>query len=65
MKLRQSQQTLVTLANASEMVRNIATGVLGNEVSDTLNGTPINRNVIQALSQVQFQKAVSVYLKGA
>lgn len=65
MKLRQTEQTVTTLANASELVRNIAQGVVGNEVADTLNGTPLNRDTIQGLAAVEFQKAVSKYTKGS
>lgn len=65
MKLRQSEQTVVTLANAGELVRNITQGVLGDDVADTLNGTPINRDVTTALAQVTFQQSVSKYINGA
>lgn len=62
MKLRQSEQTVVTLANAGELVKNITQCVIGNEVADTLNGSPLNGNVILGLAQSKFQQSVSKYL---
>lgn len=63
MKLQQSEQTVVTLANASELVRNITQGVLGNDVADTVNGAPINSDMINNLATVEFQKSMSKFLK--
>ena len=63
MKLQQSEKTLVVLANATELVRNIAQGVIGNEVADTFNGSPLTRGVIYQLAQAQFQAAASPFLK--
>lgn len=65
MKSRASEQTLVTLANAGELVNNIAQGVIGNEVADTLAGSPLTRGIIYNLAQTQFQSAVSTYVGGA
>lgn len=62
MKLRQSEQTVTTLANAGELVHNIVRGVVGTAVADSIDGTPITRDVVQALAQVEFQKATSKYL---
>jgi hypothetical protein len=59
MKHAQSQQTLTTLANAGELVANIAQGVIGNEVADSFNGSPLTRAVVYQLAQTQFQATVS------
>lgn len=59
MKSKSSQQTLVTLANAGELVNNIAQGVIGNEVADTFNGSPLTRAVVYNLAQTQFQASVA------
>lgn len=63
MKLRESQQTLTTLANGAELVRHIAQGVVGNEVADTFNGSPLTRGVLYNLAQTKFQSAVSKHLQ--
>ena len=62
MKHAKSQQTLTTLANAGELVANIAQGVIGNEVADSFNGSPLTRAVVYNLAQTQFQAAVSKHL---
>lgn len=59
MKLRQSQQTLVTLANATELVQSIVLGVVGNEVADTFDGNELTRGVVYAMAQTKFQSALS------
>jgi hypothetical protein len=62
MKHRESERTLVTLANASELVVSVAQNVLGNEVADTLNGSPLSRDIIHQMAQTVFQSSVSQYL---
>lgn len=62
MQLLQSERTLVTLANASELVNNIAQGVLGNEVADTFGGSPLTHAIVYTLAQTQFQAAVAKYI---
>lgn len=61
MKLKQSEQTLVTLANATQLVRNIAQGVLGNDIASTFAGSDITRQVIDNNAQSHFQAAVAPY----
>lgn len=62
MKSQQSTQTLVTLANAGELVNQIAQGVMGNEVADTFGGSPLSHAIVYNLAQTQFQSAVSKHL---
>ena len=59
---KKSERTLVTLANASELVANVAQGVLGNEVADTFCGSPLTRSMIQNLAQTVFQSKASPFL---
>lgn len=59
MKRKESEQTLVVLANAAELVNNIAQGVIGNEVADTFAGNDLTRGVVYNLAQTQFQAAVT------
>ena len=61
---KDSQQTLVTLANGAELVRSIAQGVMGNEVADTFQGSALTRGVLLNLAQTQFQAAVAPYVGG-
>lgn len=62
MKLRQTQQTIVTGANAGALVQHIVQGVVGNEVADTLQGSPLASGIIQDMAQAKFQQAVSKFL---
>ncbi len=64
MKLKQSEQTLVTLGNAANIVTLIAQNVLGDDVADTLEGTPITRQAItdMTLLEIAGQPHISKYL---
>ena len=62
MKNRNSVNTIVVLANAAELVNNIAQGVIGNEVADTFDGSPLTTSLVHNLAQVQFQAAVTKYI---
>lgn len=59
MKSPQSAQTLVTLANAGELVAGIALSVMGNDIADSFAGSPLTRGIIYNLAQVQFQSTLS------
>ena len=62
MKHRETERTLVTLANASELVISITQNIVGNEVADTFNGSPLSRELIHTLAQTSFQGSVNKYL---
>jgi hypothetical protein len=53
----QSLQTVVTLANAAELASVIAAGVLGNDVSDVVEGKVLNSNVVRDLTLANVQSA--------
>ena len=59
MNLRESQQTLTTLANAGELAQCIAKNVMGNEVADSFNGSPLTRGVLYTLAQTKFHAALA------
>lgn len=59
-----AEQTLATLGNANELVRFVAQEVIGNEVADTINGSPIGRDTIYQLAQAAFMKNLDKYRKG-
>lgn len=63
MQFRESEKTLTTLGNGSELVRAIAQGVVGNEVADTINGSPLTRSIIFNLAQTRFQAHLGKYLE--
>lgn len=64
MKKKESEHTLVVLANASDLVNNIAQGVLGNDVADTFAGSPLTRSAVHNLAQTTFQAAVTKVIGG-
>lgn len=58
-----ANSTLATLANANELVRCVAQEVVGNEIADTINGSPISRETIYSLSQATIMKQLSNFRK--
>lgn len=64
MKDKNTFETVVTLSNAAELVTVLAQGVLGNEVADTLHGSPLTRSVIYNQAMVRFQNAINQKVKG-
>lgn len=54
-----TERTLTTLANGSELVKNVAQAIIGNDVADTMNGSPLTQEVLFNLAQTEFQAAVS------
>ncbi len=61
MKLISSLQTVVTLANASELVCNIAQEVLGNDVADAVGGNVLTQDAVRALALSQFQTQKNIH----
>ena len=59
MKHLESERTLVTLANASELVISITQNVVGNDIADTFNGSPLSRELIHSLAQTSFRAAIN------
>lgn len=59
MKFADSQTTLTTLANASELVASVVQEVVGNDLADTINGTPLTRTVIYNLAQSKIQSVLA------
>ncbi len=59
MKFRDTQETIATLANAAELVRCVAQNVMGNDVADTFEGSPLSRGIIYNLAQSTFQTSLS------
>jgi ABC-type amino acid transport system permease subunit len=62
MKNVESANTLVVLANATELTARIAAKVLGNGIASTFAGAELTTGAIHSLAQSQFQAAVSTYL---
>jgi len=63
MKHPESVTSTLTLANAGELVNNIARGVLGNDVADTFQGSVISRGLIYNLVQTHAQERLSAHLQ--
>jgi hypothetical protein len=62
MKNRESEVTLVAVANATELARVVVQGVVGNDVADTIGGEPLTTDIINQLVLAKIQAATSVYL---
>lgn len=65
MKNLSSVQTVVTLANAVELVCGVAKNVLGNDVSDMVDGAELNANAVRALTLTEIQSKFTIYGGGA
>ncbi len=67
MQTQVSQQalnnTMATLGNANELVRFVAQEVVGNEVADTINGSPISQSTIYSLASSAFMKHLDKFRK--
>jgi hypothetical protein len=62
MKNRESEKTLVALANAQELVRVVVQGVVGNDVADTIAGSPLTGEIINQITLSQIQAPLQQYL---
>lgn len=62
MQNRESEKTLVTLANATELVRCVVQGVVGNDVADTIEGSPLTGDIINEIALARFQACLKTYL---
>lgn len=59
MGIKDTEMSLRTLGNASELVAAIAQEVVGNDVADSINGSVITRDVVYQLAQSQFAARLS------
>lgn len=59
MKTQETAMSVATLANAGDLVANIAQGVMGDDVATTFNGSNLTRSAIYDLAQVEFQKVIT------
>ncbi len=64
METQQGALSVVTLANASEAVATIATGVMGSAIASTFNGSPLTKAALHELAQVEFQRAFTNHIGG-
>lgn len=64
MKSPKSQNTLVILANANQLVANILRNVVGNDLADSIAGTPHTSDAVYNLTQSELQKTLSAHLGG-
>ena len=56
MKYKDSAFTAVTLAAGGELVAEIAAGVLGQDVADSIAGAPVNKEMVLSMAQSSFEK---------
>jgi formaldehyde-activating enzyme involved in methanogenesis len=59
MQNKASLQTVVTLANAAELVVGIAQNVLGNDVADSVQGNVLNAEAVRSVALTQIQSEFS------
>ena len=59
MQINSSVSTITTLANANDLVAAIVLNVVGNDVADTINDSPLTKEVIFTMTQSHIQKDLS------
>lgn len=64
MKNIASLHTVVTAANAAELVVGIAREVLGNDVADVVQGNELNADAIRSVAITQIQSEFSNFVRG-
>jgi len=62
MRFPETERTVVTLANASELVVAITHNIVGNEIADTFNGSSLSRELIHSLAQTTFQSSLAGHI---
>lgn len=62
MQNRETEKTLVTLANATELTRVIIQGVVGNDVADTIEGSSLTGDLINEISLARFQQGLKPFV---
>lgn len=62
MKNRESERTMVTVANGLDLVCLIAKQVVGEEVADMYDGGPLTLDVLRRLAEVKFQGHLSKFV---
>lgn len=55
MQLHEVEQSAITLANAAELACVVVQNIAGNEIADTIMGSPIQRAQLLQLAQAKFQ----------
>lgn len=62
MQNRETEKTLVTLANATELTRVVVQGVVGNDVADTIEGSTLTGDLINEIALARFQASLKPYI---
>ena len=53
-------ESLVTLANASELAVSIILNVVGNDISDSINGAQLSSIALNTIVQARFNKSLNL-----
>lgn len=55
-----AKQSQVTLANAAELTTAVILNVVGNDISDSINGTLVGGGLITNIVQARIQKSLKL-----
>lgn len=58
--LSKAEESQKVLANASELATNIMLNVVGNDISDTLNGEVVGRGLLNGIIQARFTRELKL-----
>ena len=49
------RQSAIVLGNAAQLVVDVVKEIAGNDISNTLNGSPVTTNTLRTLAQARFK----------
>lgn len=55
-QLIQTKASAITVGNAAELVANVITEIAGNDISNTVNNSPVTRDMVRSLVIVRLQR---------
>lgn len=60
--MQELESSCLVLGNAFELLMGVVSEVAGNDVSSSINGSPITQSVVVGIAQPIFQKAIKEQL---
>lgn len=61
MKNRESERSLVTVANAIDLVCHVTKNVVGGDVADSFDGSALTYSVLRKLAASNFQATLAMH----
>lgn len=59
-ELEKAKKSIVTLSNASELIAQTVLNIAGNDISDSLSGSPLTLNMLRSIAQARIQNNLKI-----